>query len=347
MSLTSKLLDSASEVTRNEDVEKCLVDVHSDTSLNSASRLVRNLDWNLIQTFASIAANRGVTRAGVELMRTQPAISAALKRLEVTLSISLINRNCSEFSLTREGRDIYHLALQINDLMRQVCSIATNQFKGATRKIYVASNVVLPNLQEVILSQMMTQNEPEFEIAVLGPSEFASTIHSDPNAWFICSHQESGHGSSMILVDEFDVGVFVADRLAEVLRATPDRFDRIPWIVVDGAEQCSGLRSILDMQYDAVGHQMATSRASSFSLAADIARAGMGITVIPVPISSSQFNYQGLVNLTQFGTGKIQTYLSTRKNLDQLTDPEREFVRSINQQRQPSNVSRLNKIRRT
>ncbi|MCJ9712719.1 LysR family transcriptional regulator, partial [Bordetella hinzii] len=55
------------------------------SKLLTESSLARSLDWNLLRTFLVIAEAQGISAAADILGRTQPAVSAALKRLEETM----------------------------------------------------------------------------------------------------------------------------------------------------------------------------------------------------------------------------------------------------------------------
>ena len=62
------------------------------------------MDLALLETFRTIAAEGSFSRAGQRLLRTQPAVSLALKRLENELGVTLIDRTTKSLSLTDAGR---------------------------------------------------------------------------------------------------------------------------------------------------------------------------------------------------------------------------------------------------
>jgi len=107
---------------------------------------MRELDWNLLRTFVVLAQARSVTEAAGRLRLTQPAVSAALKRLESRMGKRLIERGHGGFRLTeageklrREAVEIQGSILRISTLMRDV----TDEVRGHLR-IAVASHVVCP-----------------------------------------------------------------------------------------------------------------------------------------------------------------------------------------------------------
>lgn len=62
------------------------------------------MDLALLETFRTIAQEGSFSRAGQKLLRTQPAVSLALKRLEAELGVTLIDRTTKSLSLTDSGR---------------------------------------------------------------------------------------------------------------------------------------------------------------------------------------------------------------------------------------------------
>lgn len=62
------------------------------------------MDLALLNTFRTIAEEGSFSRAAQRLLRTQPAVSLALKRLETELGATLIDRSSKQLSLTDAGR---------------------------------------------------------------------------------------------------------------------------------------------------------------------------------------------------------------------------------------------------
>lgn len=74
---------------------------------------MRNMQTDLLRTFATVADLRSFTRAGELLGRTQPAISLQIKRLEETVRTPLIERDGAPFRLTPDGELLAIYARQI------------------------------------------------------------------------------------------------------------------------------------------------------------------------------------------------------------------------------------------
>jgi DNA-binding transcriptional LysR family regulator len=118
----------------------------------SDERLARDLDWNLLRTFAVLAESRSITEAAERLRLKQPTVSNALRRLEDRLGRRLIDRSPGRFRLTEAGRrlhreviDIRGAILRFGTMMREV----GEDVQGHVR-IAMASHVVCPLLDEAL-----------------------------------------------------------------------------------------------------------------------------------------------------------------------------------------------------
>jgi len=72
-----------------------------------SSRLLQNLDWNLLKVFSEIVRYGGISRAADAISRQQPAVSSALKRLEDHLGVVLCRRGPAGFELTDQGKILW------------------------------------------------------------------------------------------------------------------------------------------------------------------------------------------------------------------------------------------------
>ncbi|MEP2703939.1 MAG: LysR substrate-binding domain-containing protein [Roseibium sp.] len=74
---------------------------------------IGRFDIELLEAFVAVAENGNVTRAGVQINRTQPCVSSQLRRLEERIGKQLIERTSRTMSLTAPGRILFEHAKQI------------------------------------------------------------------------------------------------------------------------------------------------------------------------------------------------------------------------------------------
>ena len=69
-----------------------------------------------LKVFLTVAAEKSFSRAGEKLLRTQPAISLAIQKLESDLQEKLIDRSGKELLLTDAGRIVHDYARRFENL---------------------------------------------------------------------------------------------------------------------------------------------------------------------------------------------------------------------------------------
>jgi DNA-binding transcriptional LysR family regulator len=73
-----------------------------------------------LQVFLTVATEKSFSRAAGRLLRTQPAISLALQRLEAELGEKLIDRSGKELVLTDAGRTVLEYARRFENLRQEM-----------------------------------------------------------------------------------------------------------------------------------------------------------------------------------------------------------------------------------
>ncbi len=77
-----------------------------------------------LQVFLTVATEKSFSRAAEKLLRTQPAISLAMQRLEQELGEKLIDRSGKDLILTDAGRTVLEYARRFENLQRELRQLA-------------------------------------------------------------------------------------------------------------------------------------------------------------------------------------------------------------------------------
>lgn len=94
----------------------------------------RNLDIDLLRSFAVIAAEENISRAATRLLRNQSTVSLQLKRLEDVLGCQLFIRTPRRLFMTRDGEMLLGYAQQMLKLNDEVMNRITEpELEGAVR----------------------------------------------------------------------------------------------------------------------------------------------------------------------------------------------------------------------
>ena len=73
-----------------------------------------------LRVFLTVAAEKSFSRAGEKLLRTQPAISLAIQRLETELGEKLIDRSAKDLILTDAGKIVLDYARRFENLQAEL-----------------------------------------------------------------------------------------------------------------------------------------------------------------------------------------------------------------------------------
>lgn len=98
------------------------------------------MDTSLLRMLETIAEEGSFSRAGQKLLRTQPAISLALKRLETNLGVQLIDRSSKTLILTDAGNLVLDYAKRFDGLERQLRRALTELRDLNAGKLTIGAN---------------------------------------------------------------------------------------------------------------------------------------------------------------------------------------------------------------
>ena len=131
-----------------------------------------------IECFLSICEHKTISRAAEELYITQPSLSSRLKTLEKEIGGELFVRKkgSREMMLTKIGKDFYKLALQYQELMRQMhnlCEKTPNRLRISS--LNSVDTFLLPQVYDRFLQECA---EIELEIQNMDLTAASKSIHA-------------------------------------------------------------------------------------------------------------------------------------------------------------------------
>jgi DNA-binding transcriptional LysR family regulator len=113
-------------------------------------RLSKKINWNLLYTFTILGETKSVSRTAEILGRGQPAVSAALKRLEEQVGHSLADRGPRYFRLTDAGNVLYREAREICGSIDRISSLLKDNDEMLTGnvRLTIASHMASPIIDQ-------------------------------------------------------------------------------------------------------------------------------------------------------------------------------------------------------
>src|SRR5450432_3671268 len=93
-----------------------------------------------LQVFLTVATEKSFSRAAAKLLRTQPAISLALQRLELELGERLIDRSGKDLILTDAGRTVLDYARRFQSLKQELDNSIAELRDNSSGRLTIGAN---------------------------------------------------------------------------------------------------------------------------------------------------------------------------------------------------------------
>src|SRR6201997_3671809 len=93
-----------------------------------------------LKVFLTVATERSFSRAAEKLLRTQPAISLAIQKLESDLQEKLIDRSGKELLLTDAGRIVFEYARRFENLESELENALAELRDNSAGRLTVGAN---------------------------------------------------------------------------------------------------------------------------------------------------------------------------------------------------------------
>lgn len=98
------------------------------------------MEHYLLQVFLTVATEKSFSRAAEKLLRTQPAVSLALQRLEQELGEKLIDRSGKELILTDAGHTVLEYARRFQSLQQELDNALAELRDNSAGRLTIGAN---------------------------------------------------------------------------------------------------------------------------------------------------------------------------------------------------------------
>jgi LysR family transcriptional activator of mexEF-oprN operon len=127
----------------------------------------RDFDLNLLRVFAVVAEESSTTRAAARLYLTQPAVSAAIRRLTSFVGVELFARQGRGIVLTSRGRELLTVArAHLAPLVAAVTAAPTFDPKSSTATVRIGISDGISALLLPIFSLLLRKEAPRMTLIV-------------------------------------------------------------------------------------------------------------------------------------------------------------------------------------
>ena len=200
------------------------------------------MELSQFDTFLTVAAEGSFSRAGKKLLRTQPAVSLALKRLENEIGEKLIDRSSKELLLTDAGRLVLDYARRFYNLRRELRNALSELRDKQAGKLTIGANEstalylithiekfrrLYPKVKVEIRRSLSSQIPEEVLAGTLdlgaisyqpaGDELISTVIYNDALA-FVVSPGHRFAGRSEVSIEELGMETFIAHNVVSPFR---------------------------------------------------------------------------------------------------------------------------------
>jgi DNA-binding transcriptional LysR family regulator len=200
------------------------------------------MELNQLETFLAVAEERSFSRAAMRLLRTQPAVSQVIRKLEADVGETLFDRAARDGSLTAAGVLLREYALRLMALRREAAS-ALDELKSLERgRLQLAANeytcmYLLPAIDRfrrefpqvsVTVHRTLASRIPDelklrtFELGMISfkpdPAHFRTIAVYADSLEFIASPKHPLAGKARVSISDLGEELFVAHNVASPLR---------------------------------------------------------------------------------------------------------------------------------
>jgi DNA-binding transcriptional LysR family regulator len=195
-----------------------------------------------LKVFLTVATERSFSRAGEKLLRTQPAISIAIQRLEGDLKEKLIDRSGRELLLTDAGRVVLEYARRFQNLESDLDNALRELRDNYAGRLSIGANestslYLIPHIQryrrlfpkvKVQVRRTLSSKIPsllldgELELGVIsydpGDDHLISQVISTDHLSLVVSPQHRFADRGEVSITELDMETFIAHNVLSPYR---------------------------------------------------------------------------------------------------------------------------------
>ncbi|MEZ5880879.1 MAG: LysR family transcriptional regulator [Nitratireductor sp.] len=292
-------------------------------------------NWNLLHVFVVIAEQQSLSKAASVLGRGQPAISAALKRLEDQLNCELAYRGPKEFKLTEAGIALYQEARDICNSVERVSSLISDvgsQLKGTVNMV-MASHMVSPILDQAFQEFHDDHVNVSFSLSVLRIPEILDRVERGMNSFGIAPISKMRANLDYFHLYREYCGFFCGQRHRFFGRTdlTPEDFEGEKVVTYPSAVFSDELQSIAEMRQMMKFADPFAGVSNNTEELLRLIVAGFGIGPIPIHVAEREVRDGVLWRLPPYeNTMAVDVYLITNPDV-RPNRSEQTFISKLRQ----------------
>lgn len=189
--------------------------------------MVRDLDWNLLNSFLAVANMGSLSKAAAHLGSTQPTIGRHIEQLETHLNIRLFDRTQKGYKITELGMQLAEQTKTMKQLADNISLIAAgkSQQVAGTVRITASEMVAVNHLPKAI--RRIRDSHPEIAFEIVANNHTDNLLEREADI-AIRMYQPTQDDLIIRKVNDLEMGIYVSQkypRFDEAMALTPSSLD--------------------------------------------------------------------------------------------------------------------------
>lgn len=254
----------------------------------------KNLDIDLLRTFIAVVDNGSVTRAALQIHRSQSAISMQIKRLEQQLGQVLFERTNRSLLLTQQGKELIVFARRLLNLNDQALIALGQPSNKMLLRVGCPDDYSITLLPKLL--QLLRARNPNVQLVITTANSGQLRQAMDNNDIDIAILTRlSGSNEGVLIYQEHGVWVS-ADKQLFLQRPLP---------LVLFEQSCKYHSQIIDgLEKNSISYDLICS-ASNVALLLSLIRANVGVSVMPKQSVPKELIYEKQIMVTELPVAEV------------------------------------------
>lgn len=281
---------------------------------------MKDLDWNLLNSFLAVASMGSLSKAAAFVGSTQPTIGRHIEQLELQLNVRLFDRTQKGYKITELGMQLAEQAKNMKQYADNISLIAAGKQQQVAGVVRVtASEMVAVNHLPKAIRQIRRQY-PEIHFEIVANNRTDNLLEREADI-AIRMYQPNQDDLIIRKVNELKMGIYVSDKypkLTEALKLTAQNFDEFfshdfigydrDMMILNGFKQMGIKHNGKDVTKD-----IFTTRSDTHEVVWQSLLAGLGISF---QVVNSCKNRPELTQiLTEFELGTMPIWVTAHKEV--------------------------------
>lgn len=140
---------------------------------------MREIDWNLIKSFVTVAETGSLSAAARKLSASQPTLGRHIAELEQTLDITLFRRGRRGYELTEAGSTLFERGKAVSEQASAFSLLALGSVEAIEGTVRIAASEVVAAYVLPEITGRLGIEEPGIEVEIVASNQVENLLRRD------------------------------------------------------------------------------------------------------------------------------------------------------------------------